>query len=184
MDLIVGITGTPGTGKSSVHKALGVDLLKLELDDVIAEQGFHDGVDEIRGSLMAEVNDLNDYVHENLKEMPLVVLSGHLAHHLNVDAVVVLRTDPRVLRKRLHDKGFDKPKIDENAEAELIDVILIESVESHSAVYEVNTTDMAVEETTGIVKGIINELVEGCNNSEDSFSSQFKPGSIDWTDQL
>ena len=57
--------------------------------------------------------------------------------------MIVLRCHPDRLRERLGERGADEAKIDENAEAEALDVILSEAVESHGLepVYEIATTD-------------------------------------------
>ena len=52
-------------------------------------------------------------------EGPLII-DGHLSHHLQVDAIVILRCEPSILRKRLHERGYPEWKIESNVEWEII----------------------------------------------------------------
>jgi len=51
------------------------------------------------------------------------VVEGHLACELKLpaDFVFVLRAEPRVLRRRLSERGYGRKKLNENIEAELLD---------------------------------------------------------------
>jgi adenylate kinase len=87
---------------------------------------------------------------------------------------VVLRCRPDVLRKRLSPRNYPPEKVAENAEAEALDVILIETLDEHSDehVFEVDTTDLSVKECVDRIEQVIRgELPPSC-------------GSIDWTDYL
>ena len=70
-------------------------------------------------------------------------VEGHFAHLLSCDRVVVLRCRPDELKKRLMKRNYRIQKIRENAEAEALDVCLIETVEMHdpSHILEIDTTD-------------------------------------------
>ncbi|MDG6229460.1 MAG: NMP kinase, partial [Candidatus Thermoplasmatota archaeon] len=78
----------------------------------------------------------------------------------------------------LEEKGWKKEKIRENLEAEIIDVILCESVEVHSEahVFEIDTTTATVEE--------IVENIDGWYKTGFSLPTSYKVGHIDWSDFL
>ena len=69
-------------------------------------------------------------------------VEGHLAHLLPCDRIVVLRCRPDELRTRLSQRKYPKRKIKENADAEALDVCLIETVENFnpSQILELDTT--------------------------------------------
>ena len=135
----VAVTGTPGTGKTTAVERVETDLEVVHLNELIREAGLDEGTDPDRGSLIADL----EAVRERLDGREDLLAESHLAHHLAVDRVVVLRCHPRQLRERLLERGEEGAKAAENAEAEALDVILSEAVDAHGldSVYEIDTTD-------------------------------------------
>jgi len=139
------LTGTPGTGKTTVTDGLTdgedpeVDLEPVHLNDVLEREGLYEGVDEGRDSYVADL----DALREHLAGRDDILVESHLAHHLDVDRVVVLRCHPEELVERLQDRGAAESEIEENADSEALDVILGEAVQrrGRDRVYEVDTTD-------------------------------------------
>ncbi len=134
--MMIGITGTPGTGKSTVGRALSARGYPVtEIADTTG--GYILERDEGRDTL---VIDEERWAAEFPHVEGFVV--GHLAHLIPCDLVVVLRCEPPVLRERLRKRGYSDPKILENCEAEALDVILVETLESYSKekVLEIDTT--------------------------------------------
>jgi adenylate kinase len=147
------VTGTPGTGKTTATDHVETDLDVVHLNDLIREEGLAEGEDPERGSLIADI----DALQERLGDRDDVLIESHLAHHLDADRVVVLRCHPRQLRKRLLDRGEDGAKAAENAEAEALDVVLSEAVNAHGIenVYEVDTTDRSPEAVAEDIEAVI-----------------------------
>jgi adenylate kinase len=176
--MVIAITGTPGTGKSSVCTALGLEY--MDLNRVIEELGLYTGVDPARGSLIADLDRLREYIQQN--EQPQLILEGHLAHLLEPGAAIVLRANPVVLAARLEQKGFSPQKIQENVEAEALDIILAEAVDLCAAVYEVDTSALSVEEVTEVVRAIIAaETAKGEGEQRAVLRQRYAPGSVDWS---
>ncbi len=88
-------------------------------------------------------------------------VEGHFAHFLPCDRIVVLRCRPDVLKTRLALRKYRKEKIRENAEAEALDSILIETVEQFDPlqILELDTTSRdaasCADEIERFVKGEI-----------------------------
>jgi adenylate kinase len=164
------LTGTPGTGKTSVSSVLGEGLgwQVIHLNDLVT----NDMTLGIEGdSRVVDLDLLGEMVRDRVSGENCFV-EGHLAHILNLKGfVVVLRTDPSVLRGRLERKGFSEEKIRENLEAEALDVCLVEAVERYEEVYEVDTTNRTAQETAQAVGEIIRGKGEG-----------YRPGKIDWAE--
>jgi adenylate kinase len=133
------VTGTPGTGKTTAVDRLETDLEVVTLTDVIKDRDFVTERDEGRDTLIADL----DAVREWLDDREDVILESHLAHHLPVDRVIVLRCHPAEIEQRLADRGESSETVAENGESEALDVILAEAVRTHGedAVYEIETTD-------------------------------------------
>ncbi|HIH40099.1 MAG TPA: AAA family ATPase [Halobacteria archaeon] len=173
----VSITGTPGTGKTTA----AIDLRKIlrdfkiiHLNDFIKIEKIYDEWDTETDSYLVDVNKLNRTVKKIFYFDNNVVFESHLSHYLDVDLVIVLRTHPKVLMERLKPRGYDSKKIQENAEAEALDVILIESLDLHGdKVREIDTTNIKSEEVAEIIKSIILHDEKG-----------YEPGRIDWSEEF
>jgi len=171
--VILSITGTPGTGKSSVGASLaGKGRTVVELGDLVREHGVYAGMDEERGSLEVDPEELAERVPSLLPDGD-VMLIGHLSHCVDADLIVVLRCRPSVLRKRLETRGWAPAKVQENVEAEALDVILVEAVESGHETLEVDTTEM----TTAQVVASIEEILAGERK-------KYEVGHVDWSQEV
>lgn len=149
----VAITGTPGTGKSTVSDLVETDLHVVHLNDLVQSEGLYTEVDEDRDSVVADLQAVRDY----LADEDDILVDSHLSHLLDVDRVVVLRCQPSELVDRLTERGEPEAKAEENADAESLDVILSEAVDVHGLdnVYEIDTTDRTPEAVAQDVEAAI-----------------------------
>lgn len=150
------LTGTPGTGKTTVAELLDLDRPVVHLGTVIREEGFVHSHDDTRRTEVADLDALASW----LREQPeAVLLESHLAHRLPVDRIVVLRCHPQSLEKRLASRGYDREKISENVASERHDIILAEAVEAHGfeSVFEIDTSERdpaaVAREVTATLRG-------------------------------
>ncbi len=169
--MLVAVTGTPGTGKTSACDVLSRrGYAIVDLDDLARQGGFIVGRDAARGSDEVDVDALRDSLRVPAK---IAFLRSHYAHRMAVDLAVVLRCSPPVLRKRLEARGWPVAKVKENVEAEAIDVITQEAADLLPAVYEVDTTSRTPAQTADEILGILRGRTEG-----------HEPGSVDWSDEV
>ncbi len=161
------LTGTPGTGKSTIADLVDAGFKVVHVNDLIRD-GHNTGLDEERGCLIADLPKLSRYV---LGLEGDYILEGHVAHLLPADAVIVLRASPGALRKRLHGRGWGEAKIRENVDAEALDLILVEALETDKKVYEIDTTNM----TPMQVRDAVREIIEG--------TDKYGPGSVDFSEE-
>ena len=169
--MIIGITGTPGTGKTSASALIGG---VLDLNELIRDEGLYLGIDEARDSLIADMDAVYDRVCgiDEARDGNLVI-EGHLSHHVS-DSAIVLRLAPDELERRLMARGYSGAKISENALAEAIDVILVEAVDWCDKVYEIDTTGKTVKEVADAILGILDAIDRGIE------IDGYEPGSVDW----
>ncbi len=158
----IAITGTPGTGKSSVAGLLSE---KYEVHSVkeLAES-YECSEKDDTGELLVDVDCLKGKIGNG-------IIEGHLSHLLNPDLIILLRCNPEVLRKRLEGRGYSDEKLRENLEAEAVDVILEEALETGRPVFEIDSTERSAEETASAIIDILNGNTEG-----------YEAGKIDWSE--
>src|SRR2546426_6476882 len=157
--VIVALTGTPGTGKSSVATELerrGYYVVRL--DRFAEEHKLISGFDAARGTREVDIEALDREVHVPAK---IGFLVGHYAHRLSVDLTIVLRCHPRTLRERLQARGWPEGKIKENLEAEAIDIITQEATARGPFVYEIDTTSETPEAGAGGGREILQAQTQG-----------------------
>jgi adenylate kinase len=142
----VALTGTPGTGKTTVADRLETDLEVVHLNELLESEELYDEVDEQRESKVVDFEGIQEY----LAGRDGILVESHLAHLVEADRVVVLRCHPEEVVERLRERGESEESAEENAESEALDVILAEAVErfGRENVYEVDTTDRDPEAVT------------------------------------
>jgi len=178
--MIAALTGTPGTGKTSVANILqkkGINT--VDLNKVAREQDFLIGIDKKRKSKIVDIDKLNNYIKNKYNVIEVVFLVGHISHLLkNVNKIIVLRCHPDFLKKRLSKKRWTAEKIKENIEAEILDIILCEALESHTEknVFEIDTTKLSV-------KKVVSNILEIINNKFEQMD-KYRVGNIDWSEEV
>lgn len=155
----IGVTGTPGTGKSTVSKNLDGKI--VDLRDYLEENSLGNVNED--GEIEVEIEELRGNPPEEPENEDLIV-EGHMAHYLDLDYFVVLRTRPDVLSERLQERDYSEEKVEENVEAEKLDVILSKAIQTQAKVFEIDTTDRTVEETVEEVRSAIESRKENYGN--------------------
>jgi adenylate kinase len=173
--MYLAITGTPGTGKSTVGTLLEDAGQKvISLLRVAEENGFITGYDEEAGSDEIDIQALDKHIRDNCTSSDQAFITGHMSHQLSaVSAVIVLRCNPNTIIQRLEERGYSEDKVRENAEAEAVDVILVEALEMHDNVFEIDVTEMHPEQ----VRDAILEIGTG-----DGKIDKYGPGKVDWSE--
>jgi len=177
MRLVVAVSGTPGTGKSVFARTLAkkLDAQLVDLNALIKKRKIYKK--DADGTLIADpINVRAEFARliESLRGP--VVVEGLLAHFLQpkyISHVVVLRTKPSVLEKRLRKRGYALKKIKDNVESEALSIILWEAVKNHGVkkVYEIDMTKLKAQSA---VKLFLDALVGKIS---------LIPGKIDWLEE-
>ncbi len=117
------ITGTPGTGKTSVAE----ELAKLTKRSVVHLNDYIKKHLDVEYDPAYESYSINTKLLEEL-DFGDAIVEGHLAHFIKrSEMTVVLRCDPKELIERLERRKWNERKIAENVMAEILDVISVEA---------------------------------------------------------
>jgi adenylate kinase len=132
------VSGTPGTGKSTLCEALAkrLELDYINIGKLVKDEGFHAGFDtEFQAFKIDESSE--DQIIDYLE--PLIAKGGLIVEHLQVDffperffdLVLILRSDNTILFDRLTSRGYSSAKREENLTAEIMNVIYESACESY-----------------------------------------------------
>ncbi len=135
----IALTGTPGTGKTSVAKFLEKNYRVIYLKNFENARMYRDVE---RDTYVVNLDVIRREIEKLRNGNEKIILEGHYSHEMPVDMVIVLRCHPQELEKRLRNRGYKESKIRENVEAEAMSLITSEAIGYHGKdkVFEVDTT--------------------------------------------
>lgn len=174
---VLALTGTPGTGKTTIADHLAETFTVVGANDLAEEVDAIAGRDDQRAADIVDEGLLHDRARDALaqREVDHVVVEGGLAHHCSPDLVVVLRCHPDQLRERLAPREWPLAKVEENVMAEILDVISTE-VDTEPA-WELDTTDLGPQDGASHIAALF--------NGEDVDHPDLHPlGGVDWSHTL
>lgn len=170
------ITGTPGTGKTTVSRLLSdkLEAHHVELSRYSKENGYILEEDEERDTSIVDMDALDEAIQKEITGKKIVILDGHYGQDLldpnEIDMVFILRTQPWDLQLVLEEREYSGEKVWENLEAEIMGVITHQSTDTYPAekLVEVDTSGKTPDET-------VEEIIELIQKGK---SGKFEP--IDW----
>jgi len=179
--LVILISGTPGTGKSTISTYLSKVLSAKYIDvgKFAIMEKLYSSYDEDRQSFIVDIERLQKRLKEIIEEEGNdIILDTHIVDVVPsnyVDFVIILRTDPRILEKRLQKKGYPKKKVKENVQAEILGTCTYHAVNYYGKdrVYELDTSLINVDT-------IIRQILEIINGK----GTKYRVGRIDWLEIL
>ncbi|KAM9982549.1 hypothetical protein ACTFIZ_007087 [Dictyostelium cf. discoideum] len=129
------ITGTPGTGKTSLAGVIASnnEMNHIDISSAVKEKELHDGWDsEFQCYILDE-----DKVCDEFEDV--MVKGGNVVDHHGCewfperwfDLVIVLRTDIKILNDRLEKRNYNQHKITNNLDCEIMQIILEEARNSY-----------------------------------------------------
>ncbi len=141
---VIIISGTPGTGKSTLARLLAPKLNFKILNLKPLLQKCSEGYDSQKKCLIIDTQKLNKEIIKKIKkEKENFILASHLAHYLPkryVDLCLITKcSDLKELKKRLQKRKYSKKKIEENLQCEIFDLCLNEAKEKKHKILLVDT---------------------------------------------
>lgn len=150
--MIICISGVPGTGKTEIARILEKSLNYKLISIKSLLKKVKTTKDKKRNVRIVDVKDLQKIIP---KEKNLII-EGHLSHFLKSDLLVILRTRPDVLEKRLIKRKWSKNKIVENVQAEILDEITIQALENNKKIVEIDTTNKKEKVIANNIMSLLN----------------------------
>jgi len=176
--LVIAVSGTPGTGKSIFARALAKKLNAqvIDLNALIRRKKIYRL--DVDGTKIANLQKMRkEFVRTIRASHGPVVVEGLLAHLLPkkyLTHVIILRTRPKVLERRLRARKYSKAKIRDNIESEALSIILWEAVQAHSIdeVYEIDMTKLSPDAAVKLFSDALDGKVS------------LRPGKVDWLEEV
>jgi len=158
------ITGTPGTGKTTVAELLAKKLSAnlIHISEFVITRKLYMDFDSERKAYIVDPEKFKKHISAELKQKRKAIIEGLCADLIPndlIDLCVVLTCEPFELERRLREKGWSEKKIQENVDAERFKVILGECLDAFGVkkVIEIDTTDLTVNE---VVEKILEKIRE------------------------
>ncbi|MBL7056230.1 AAA family ATPase [Candidatus Woesearchaeota archaeon] len=164
------ITGTPGTGKTTVATKLSqiLNFYYMDVNKVIKKYDLSEGYDKKRKSKIVDTKLLNKALKKEISEIKEgpkskkgLIIDSHLAHYLPekyVDLCIITKCGLKILEKRLKKRNYSQSKIRENLDAEIFDICLIEAREKKHDIMLIDTSKTANIDKIQNNKKILDEI--------------------------
>ncbi|MBD3204533.1 AAA family ATPase [Candidatus Woesearchaeota archaeon] len=139
---VIAVSGTPGTGKTTVSKILArkYKLKYLDVKSMIKKYDLSEEFDKERDCEVIDVKKLVLFLIGKISEFKELkktkfqgmIIDSHLSHNIAphmVDLCIITKCSLPVLKKRLEKRGYSETKVRENLDAEIFDTCKVEAME-------------------------------------------------------
>ena len=143
---VIIVTGSVASGKTTISKKLAKKLncKYIDVNKIIQKNKLSSSYDKKRKCKIIDTKKLNKVLIKIIKDSktPLVI-DSHLSHYLPkkyVDLCIVTKCSLKLINKRLKKRRYNKEKIKENLECEIMDICLNEAKELKHNILVISTT--------------------------------------------
>lgn len=156
--MIVIVTGTPGTGKTTLAKELAnqLDFKYISDKELIKKYDLEEEFDEERQSSIIDEEQFAVALGHEIGEDDVIV-DSHLSHFIESHAValcIVTTCELPTLKKRLEERDYSEEKVRENLDVEIFETCLFEAQELGHNVLQVSTENQSDELIADLVSQI------------------------------
>jgi len=160
------LSGTPGTGKTTVAKKLeDRNFNIISLGEFVIQNNLFCDEDKKRDTKIIDEEKINiffsKYLTDNNFSIPIIIES-HYADIIDLpcEIAIILRCHPQILEKRLQSRDYSPEKIRENIQAELLGdstshMLEREDLVEKGVIFEINSSNLTIEEIANKIAEII-----------------------------
>ncbi|MFX1260395.1 MAG: adenylate kinase family protein [Promethearchaeota archaeon] len=184
---IVIISGTPGTGKTTVSKEISrkIKAKIISLNEIVIQKDLYVKFDSNRETFVINEDRLIAYVLKLIKnyaseKIDFVLIEGHFSDIIPndfINNVIVLRCHPDELLRRLKIKGYNERKIIENVQSEILGNCVNYFINKN-----INIPLLEIDTTSITIKSLVRIMIELI--TEEKNIDQYYIGRIDWLEDL
>ena len=170
--VVVGISGTPGCGKSSLARIIenrfesmfkNGRALYINVRDFVDENKIYERYDDKLETLVVDIDLFIEKIKNKINESEanFVLIDGHFASYLPksmVSLLVVVECDISVLKERLKKRGYSEDKIRENLDSEIFKESYYDAVELGHRIFRLDASDYKSEGYHKKIDEIINKI--------------------------
>ncbi|MDP7180733.1 MAG: adenylate kinase family protein [Candidatus Woesearchaeota archaeon] len=149
---VIAISGTPGTGKTTLAKKLSKKLSYpiLDVKKFIKSKKLSESYDKKRKTNIIDTSKLNKELIKEINKVKKehnpkgIIIDSHLSHYLpkkQVTLCIITKCNLKTLNTRLKKRRYSKLKIRENLDAEIFDTCHIEAKEKQHNTIVITTTN-------------------------------------------
>lgn len=179
---IVLLSGTPGTGKTTVATFLQqqYDYQIVSIGEEVLEKHLYSEEDPTRDTKIVDETKFKDYFKTKIRSFTgTVIMEGHYAdliEHPLVSLGIILRCHPHILEDRLKTRNYSNSKINENIQAELVGdptsfFLSHPNLSSDENIFEIRSDIYTINELAAQIHSII---------QHPSQNNAFKVGILSW----
>eukprot|EP00792_Barthelona_sp_PAP020_P012553 TRINITY_DN726_c0_g1_i1.p1 TRINITY_DN726_c0_g1~~TRINITY_DN726_c0_g1_i1.p1 ORF type:complete len:168 (+),score=43.64 TRINITY_DN726_c0_g1_i1:32-535(+) len=155
------ITGTPGTGKTTIAEMIAEqipELKHLNVSELVKSEGLYEEFDENLNTHILDDEAFFDYFDPLLEEGGYIVdfHTPDMFKPDHIDHVFVVHCINDQLWKRLENRGYSEQKIKENLEAEIMMVCYEDSLD----IYGDDIVNQVTNESIDQLDSNVEEIVE------------------------
>ena len=184
---IIIISGTPGTGKSSVAYELSkfINAKMISLNELAISNDFSFEYDNDRKTYIVDFKIFLPYIMKKIKKIKkenpqFLIIESHFSDIIPnkyVDHAFILRCDPDELVNRLKRKNFNTKKITENVQTEILGNCVNYFIQKKikKPLFEIDTTNLSIESVVKTINDILDEKKD---------MEMYLVGKIDWLEKL
>lgn len=158
----IGISGTPGTGKTIIAKELSsiLHIPFIDLSNFVLENRLYLYYDEVRESYVVDEDRVRDKITAMYRNSGAMIIASHYIEILPkelFELIIVLRRNPFELINILKQRGWPDSKIAENIEAELLSMCTLNVLEEfgEEIVVEIDITNKSINEIVDEIANIL-----------------------------
>lgn len=134
--MIIIVTGTPGTGKTTLAKKIAESYNHeyVDVKALLEKSDICEGFDSERECLVVDPKKLSKLLFNLIGKNNRLVIDSHLSQCLPkkyVDLCIVCKCELPELKRRLKERGYNQQKIRDNLDAEIFDICLTEAQEQY-----------------------------------------------------